>query len=195
MLEPSEAIDNPLVWPVYSLLKSNPKSWKLNELYLALQRQGITEQLDQDPGRQLFKINFLLMNALYQLRDLLGETQALMISVLDIRLLDAGVSTAASVDKWDALGAYYLDWQNFEASSEQVHDLLSSFWRGYRRCHGGLSVVAREQALALFELDSDASPPQIRQQWRRLALRWHPDRAGGDEEKFKALCEAWQSLR
>ncbi|MDF4599355.1 DnaJ domain-containing protein, partial [Vibrio parahaemolyticus] len=36
---------------------------------------------------------------------------------------------------------------------------------------------------------------EIRRQWRKLALRWHPDRENGDAERFRVLCEAWNVLR
>jgi len=197
----SNAVDNPLIWPVYGLLQQNPKSWKLNELYAELQRRGLMSQLAEDPQRQLFKMNFLLMNALYQLRELLDTTQQLMISVLDIRLLTLDAANRAepqTIADCDRLGEYYLNWKNFEVSGSEVDALLSSFWRTFRQQHGvgpDSGGMGRQQALALFGLDESAGPSRIRQQWRRLAFRWHPDRAGGDEEKFKALCNAWQSLR
>jgi len=199
MSDTSGAVDNPLIWPIYGLLQQSQKSWKVNELYAALQLQGLVGQLAQDPQRQLFKVNFLLMNALYQLRELIDATQRLVISALDIRLLTLELSVTAEpsavVSQRDALGDYYLNWKNFEASSEQVDELLTSFWRNLGRQCGDFSGMARQRALTLFELDAAATTAQIRQQWRRLAFRWHPDRPGGDEEKFKALCDAWQSLR
>jgi len=201
MQDTSNAVDNPLIWPIYGLLQRKPKSWKLNELYAELQQQGLMSQLADDPQRQLFKMNFLLMNALYQLRELLDATQRLMISVLDIRLLTlepASGAEPAAIVECDRLGEYYLNWQNFEVSGAEVDALLSSFWRAFRQQHGACpnsDGMTRQQALTLFGLDEAASTSQIRQQWRRLAFRWHPDRAGGDEEKFKALCNAWQSLR
>lgn len=196
MISAQDAVDNPLIWPIYGLLQQHQKSWKLNELYAELQQQGLMRQLAEDPQRQLFKMNFLLMNALYQLRGLLDSTQQLMVSVLDIRLLTREPDSAAeAITERDSLGEYYLDWGNFEASGEEVDALLGSFWREYRSLYGNPDGISRRQALALFDLDDAASASQIRQQWRRLAFRWHPDRPGGDEEKFKALCNAWQSLR
>lgn len=198
MIDAQRAVDNPLIWPIYGLLQQSQRSWKLNELYAALQQQGLMGQLAEDPQRQLFKMNFLLMNALYQLRELLDSTQRLMVSVLDIRLLTnepAGALDAGAITVRDALGEYYLNWNNFEVSGEEVDELLGSFWQQYRKQYGHVNGTTRQQALALFDLDGTASAAQIRQQWRRLAFRWHPDRPGGDEEKFKALCDAWQSLR
>lgn len=199
MPDTPSAVDNPLIWPIYALLQRGQKSWKLNELYAELQSQDIVGQLAQDPQRQLFKMNFLLMNALYQLRELLDTTQHLVISVLDIRLLNVDceqVDTAGTaMNKHNGLADYYLDWQNFEVSSEQVDELLNRFWRDFRKQYGAVNGMARQQALSLFELDDTATSSQIRQQWRRLAFRWHPDRPDGDGDKFKALCDAWQRLK
>ncbi|WP_413694333.1 J domain-containing protein [Psychromonas sp. KJ10-2] len=53
----------------------------------------------------------------------------------------------------------------------------------------------KANALQVFELDEQASSQQIRQQWRRLALQFHPDRPTGDKDKFRQACEAWQVLK
>jgi len=49
----------------------------------------------------------------------------------------------------------------------------------------------------LLELDRDASQEQIRKSYRRLALKYHPDRNPGDpkaEENFKKIAEAYGVL-
>jgi len=49
----------------------------------------------------------------------------------------------------------------------------------------------------LLEVDHDASEQQIRKAYRRLALRYHPDRNPGDktaEERFKQISEAYGVL-
>jgi len=39
-----------------------------------------------------------------------------------------------------------------------------------------------------------ADEQEIRQAYKKLALRYHPDRAGGDEERFKQVSEAYAAL-
>ena len=51
------------------------------------------------------------------------------------------------------------------------------------------------QALKVFELDETATDRDIRKQWRKLALKWHPDRDQGNAERFREVCEAWQTLK
>ena len=45
----------------------------------------------------------------------------------------------------------------------------------------------------ILEVDKNASLDAIKKQYKKLALKYHPDR-GGDPEKFKQLSEAYQTL-
>ncbi len=48
-----------------------------------------------------------------------------------------------------------------------------------------------------LELDATASPDQIKTNYRRLAMKWHPDRNAGStaaEERFKSISEAYAIL-
>src|SRR5690606_33018325 len=50
----------------------------------------------------------------------------------------------------------------------------------------------------ILGVDRDADQEAIKKAYRRLALRYHPDRNGGDkdsEEKFKEATEAYEVLR
>jgi DnaJ-domain-containing protein 1 len=49
----------------------------------------------------------------------------------------------------------------------------------------------------VLELDTSAQAEQIKQNYRRLAMQWHPDRNQGSkaaEEKFKLISEAYATL-
>ncbi|MDW2003791.1 DnaJ domain-containing protein, partial [Vibrio sp. 2304] len=83
------------------------------------------------------------------------------------------------------------------ANKDEVRRLLNEFWSRYQRFVGGASEhnIDKAKALKLFDLAGDASRTEIRRQWRKLALRWHPDRENGDAERFRVLCEAWNVLR
>ena len=56
------------------------------------------------------------------------------------------------------------------------------------------------RASELFDLDERASLQDVKQAYRKLARRWHPDRAGGGhrseaEERMKTLNEAYALLK
>lgn len=46
----------------------------------------------------------------------------------------------------------------------------------------------------LLEVSRNASPDDIKKAFRKLAHKYHPDKEGGDEKKFKEINEAYQIL-
>lgn len=50
-----------------------------------------------------------------------------------------------------------------------------------------------ENYYEILELDKSASQDEIKKAYRKLALKYHPDK-GGDQDKFKKLNEAYQTL-
>ncbi|EGR0268174.1 molecular chaperone DnaJ [Vibrio alginolyticus] len=195
-IEP-HAIENPLLWPMLEILRKQPSNWKVHTLASSLDEQGYISKLDDSPDKDLFKRNFLIMNALYQLQDTLYPDSWLQVEAMDIQLMSSMEALRHKIDIHDPLREYYLDWRNYEADEDEVRRLLNEFWTTYQKFIGGSSVasVDKTKALSLFELNTDATPAEIRKQWRKLALRWHPDRENGNAERFRVLCEAWNVLR
>jgi len=189
--------DNPLIWPVLSLLQSSNQSWKVHHLASALQAKGLMHNLDPLPEKDLFKRNFLLMNSLYELQDILMPKQWLQVKAMEIqifRIIPASADLQHSSDA--ALRDYYLDWHNYDASVNVVREMLESFWSSYQHYIGvNGQLMHKGNALKVFELDDTATNKDIRKQWRKLALKWHPDREQGNAERFREVCEAWQTLR
>lgn len=183
---------NPLIAPLLVLLQRADGSYKVHELMAALRQQGAIPVLADDEQLQLFRVNFLIMNALYQLQaELYEEGWWLVISTLDIRLEPLADTPEAShaFAVGDNLCSYYLDWQVFwQTDRAEVEALLNRFWRAYD------GEGHKAEALALFELNEGASQEAIRRRWRELALQHHPDR-GGDAETFIRIRWAWQCLR
>ncbi|MGO2168586.1 MAG: DNA-J related domain-containing protein [Pseudoalteromonas sp.] len=70
---------NPLIDEIFGLI-FNGQVWQVHSLATKLKSQGAISVLDSLPERDLFKRNFLMMNALYQL-------QQLQISGLHIKLI------------------------------------------------------------------------------------------------------------
>ena len=46
----------------------------------------------------------------------------------------------------------------------------------------------------ILGVNKDASPEQLKEAYRKLAHKHHPDKSGGDEKKFKEVNEAYQIL-
>lgn len=189
--------DNPLIWPLLSLLQKSVQGWKVHHLATELQSQGLMHDLDPIPEKDLFKRNFLLMNALFELQDMLLPGQWVQTQAMDIRILRILPGDIDLIQHQEAgLKSYYLDWANYDTSSNVVRDMLESFWTSYKSYIGiNGRVMHLTQALRVLELDVSASDREIRRQWRKLALKWHPDRQGGDAARFREVCEAWQTLR
>ncbi|WP_413702401.1 DNA-J related domain-containing protein [Psychromonas sp. KJ10-10] len=192
-----ESIDNPLIWPLLTLLKASPENNKIHHLASELQHQGLLPDLDIDADKALFKRNFLLMNALYQLQEMLLPEYWLQIQALDIQLsMQLPIDLQLELDTDISLRQYYLNWEHFETSAQEVESLLSQFWHKYGRALGNAGTeMDKSHAFQVFELDKNASQQVIRRQWRKLALKWHPDRDSGDAVKFRLVCEAWQILK
>ncbi|MBT1443741.1 J domain-containing protein [Shewanella sp. JM162201] len=189
--------DNPLIWPLLSVLQQSPQGWKVHHLASELQSRGLMHNLDPVPEKDLFKRNFLLMNALFELQDMLLPGQWLQAQAMDIRLLRIVPANVDLILHQEAgLKSYYLDWGNYDTSTNVVRDMLESFWNSYQSYIGiNGRVMHQTQALRVLELDISASDREIRRQWRKLALKWHPDRPEGDAARFREVCEAWQALR
>ncbi len=189
--------ENPLIWPLLTILQASPQSYKIHTLASELQLKGLLPDLDNDANKVLFKRNFLLMNALYQLQEMLLPEYWLQVQAMDIQLLTQQPADLALLLEQDAaLRSYYLDWDYFDTSSESIEAMFASFWDRYEFYLGKPEhMIDKTRALQIFELDRNASKQDIRRQWRKLALKWHPDRASGNAVKFRQVCGAWQKLR
>lgn len=132
--------------------------------------------------RQLFCRHFLLFHALYVLRDQWVELAEadVIISVLAIGRVTTERRTHA-LGRPDKLRDYYLNLENFFGTdAAEVRRLLNGFWSAFA---GG---DKRDDALSTLQLCDPVSKEQIRNAYRKLAMRHHPDR-GGDTEQFKTL--------
>ncbi|MBD1566869.1 DNA-J related domain-containing protein [Vibrio sp. SA48] len=190
-------MENPLLWPMLEVLRKQPSCWKVHTLAAHLSELGFMPVLDDSPEKDLFKRNFLIMNALYQLQETLYPEKWLQVEAMNIMLMPAQRAIHCEIDLDDPLREYYTQWHNYEANEGEVRRLLNEFWTRYRKAVGGTNDLNmnRMNALKLFKLPAEATQLEIRRTWRKLALKWHPDRDNGNAETFRVLCEAWNVLR
>jgi len=186
---------NPLIQIIFDcLLKTS--HWKIHTLANYLSLNNHLKKLDNDYNKDLFKKNFIIMNALFQLNDdLIDSGHMIIIETLEIRLAKVNEQQISKPN--NNLKEYYLDWQNFETNSEVIDDLLNSFWQRYSTAHitNTHSTEKISSALSYFQLPENATSTQISKRWKILALKYHPDKPSGDKTKFQQLQIHWQILR
>jgi len=180
---------NPLIEPVRELLVATARPLTEFGLIQALKARGLVEPDYSRSSLELFRVHFLVFNALYSLQPtLFREGWYLEISplALYLRPLTQGEEARAMVQGGDsALRDFYLDWDQYRAATrESVEDLLADFWRRMQSS-APLAPESRRQALAQLDLNDPVSPDAIKRQYRRLAMRHHPDRGGSEAELQK----------
>ncbi|AOT09972.1 DNA-J related domain-containing protein [Pseudoalteromonas luteoviolacea] len=189
---------NPLLDAIFEIL-STGTHYKVHELAAQLTSQKVFPNLDSDPHKELFKKNFLIMNALYQLQSELHEYgHHLCISNMDIYLKQAAVDTTNSnelhVKSSAALRCYYLDWSNYETTKEEVETLLTSFWQKYQRTTQSLTPEEHTQLQKKWQLPTHYSATELQKRWRQLAIKNHPDK-GGNAANFKQIKYEYEQLK
>ncbi|MFC3034485.1 DNA-J related domain-containing protein [Pseudoalteromonas fenneropenaei] len=183
---------NPLTEPLFELL-ANGICYKIHTLAAQLQQQGNWLTQHTDPTQDLFRKNFLLMNALYQLQNQLVEQQQfLSISSTHIQLIPM---TSNIVQVEDALRDYYLDWRHFDTDNDVITALLNNFWQSYHSYGSQLDEVAFQCLCDAWQLTAPITEMQIQKRWRQLALAHHPDREQGNAEQFQRYREQYLKLR
>ena len=184
---------NPLIDRIFDLILTQ-KVWQVHILAAELINCGAIKPLDKNPERDLFKRNFLIMNALYQLQEQL-HPKSLLISTLHIELIETDIESPATVKS--NLKDYYLDWGNYEASEEQINELLTSFWQKFKKVNSAPALTEDhfDALLAKWQLTNDFSLKELQKRWRQLALAHHPDKPTGCENAFKQIKVEYEQLK
>lgn len=153
-----------------------------------------------DHNLALFRVHFLVMNALYDIKNDLQDGFELYISPLAIFLkqngepvLSGGKQALQEQDdnqaNADTLSEYYLKWDNLtQADSAEIDKLLSGFWQRY------LAFDRKTEALKMLNLPLGANWPLVKKTYRSLANKHHPDK-GGSAQRFIEMREAYEILR
>lgn len=186
------------------LLEEQPEGYSEHQLFKLLQNPPhifFAKDALQD-SLVLFKSHFLLFHCLYLLRNrwLKDNSALLEISALSIKktpitiaaFKNTNTSSHVEIMQSDPLAQYYLDWAHFSnTTNEDVEEMLNSFWK---KVWLPQPEEELQQALSIMEIEAPLPLPQLKQQYRRLAQRFHPDK-GGDSTHFKKICQAFHQLR
>jgi len=184
-------MDEDLAQAVMEILQDHPEGLGEHRFMTLLGQRGLAPYagLDFHDPLALFQAHFLLFHLLHVLRDRFHaeKTAHLEIHTLAIRLGPYRPGRAGLAAD-DPLHRYYLDLEQLKAVDRTaVEAMLERFWKGLdgRR--------ARQKALAELDLSDPVGLDEIRERYRRLAARHHPDR-GGDPIRMQRLNAAWRVL-
>lgn len=221
MLDTRAPIHNPLLSLVKTIVCQSTASHSEYDILKKLTALGVFAQLHGDASSVLFQKHFLLMNALYQLRDTCIEQGigVIYISVLRIqyvprktqesttKLLNSiglpnntesycGVQVSLDVDDKgvnEKLRAYYLDMNNLASSAKDINTMLTDFWREFAKWQSQVSNDLLQKSFQELGIEPSASFAQVQKTYRTLVAKHHPDR-GGDAKKFIAVRHAYEAI-
>jgi hypothetical protein len=187
-IPPPEALDA-LEMRLEELLTANPAGISEHELLKTLRReQSLFAAFNPRELLSLFRGHYLLFHLLYRLRDrLLRERRGhLTIDPLRIVLNPASGaeftenSTTLAPDRLD-LADWYVDLRRLTTvTAAEVGEWLRQFRAACQ------AQNQRQAALATLELRDPVDAAAIKRQYRRLAMRHHPDR-GGDGQRLREI--------
>ena len=193
---PSPAALDDLEMQLEKLLVAHPPGISEHELLKILRReQPLFAAFDAREPLGLFRGHYLLFHVLYRLRHRLARERRgrLIIAPLRIALepptvAELGGKSAALALDWPDLADWYADLGRLTTvTAAEVSEWLRQF-------HTARRVGERRQAaLAVLELRDPVDAATIRRQYRRLAMRHHPDR-GGDGQRLREIHAALAAL-
>lgn len=176
----------------HRLLCDNPAGLSEHQLIELLREppHALLPSLRLDDSLGLFQSHFLLFHALYRLRERLWREEcgdlAISPQLIQLGRYRPGEATLCHSDP---LREYYLDLSQLEQTGEaELEVLLNGFWNHVQ------AADERLQALAVLELDEAEDFVAVKQQYRRLVMRHHPDR-GGEAQRMQALNDAFAVLQ
>jgi len=200
--------ENPVCLAITQILNDTDESISLYQLMKAIEDKGLDISGDDvtiSTELKLFRFNFVVMNALYQIQqDIKGTGFSLYISSLKILLYSdvppntglapAEIDESKRVD--ESMSKYYLDWNNYDSANQQsIDQLLNSFWSKYKKYNKyDSNQDQRSCALQILGVESSASWKDIQQTYRQKITQCHPDK-GGTCHQFIEIREAFQFLK
>ena len=187
-----ESISFSLQQAIFDLLLQSPNC-KLNHIFSHLKEQKLLISLDKDPEQNLFKQNFLVMNALFNLQtDAKTIGYAVVIDSINIQLICYQEKQLSDTNS--KLADYYLDFSNIAISNDEIKSLLDSFWY-YYTSQSILEQSDINDAFDVLGLPNNATLKQVKRAWYKIALASHPDKtASHNSDNYLAANSAYQAL-
>jgi len=157
--------------------------------HLSINKIAPFDQFNISQSKDLFSAHFLCMHSLYHLQNRYYEEKTFKLQITLTRITRTPYHQGESeIESHDAVKQYYLEMTHyFETSEEEVNNLLDSFWKKF------LAQDDKHAALEILELTPKANQDEIKQQYRRLAQKHHPDK-GGDINIFNKINAAKELL-
>ena len=200
---------NPLLSLVKAIVCDSTASHSEYDILKKLTARDVFSQLSGDASTVLFQKHFLLMNALYQLRDecIAQDSGVVYISVLKIQYVPRITQDFATPKPCDTLvslsiddkGAdeklrvYYLDMNNLATSATDIDTMLAEFWRKFSKWQNQVSNDLLSKSFQELDIAPSASFEHVQKTYRMLVAKHHPDR-GGDAKKFIAIRHAYDII-
>ncbi|MBQ4834120.1 DnaJ domain-containing protein [Pseudoalteromonas sp. MMG010] len=182
---------NPLLEVIFEIIITK-KVYKVHTLLSELEKKLTLPLLDPQPKQNLFKKNFLIMNALYQLQQQITPNY-LRVSAMHIELLnDANMPL---IHGNDSLRDYYLNWENYQASTADINELLASFWQKMNNQTLFTNSEHQQVIIHRWQLPAKFTIKELQKRWRKLAIQAHPDKSKGSDDKFKQLKQEYEQLK
>ncbi|MGM0412908.1 MAG: DNA-J related domain-containing protein [Pseudomonadota bacterium] len=170
--------------PLLDALLAIRPGWREYDLLAELDRRRVPPFEATDRSTLgLFRRHFVLRHLLYRLRDrlLASGDGDLDLDARGVRRCRHPGPEPGGLVAPEPLRAYYLDPEELATTgAADVDALLAAFWRRYD------AHARRDWALRELDLPADAAADTIRQRYRTLAMRHHPDR-GGEAERFARI--------
>tara|TARA_R110001592_G_scaffold49482_1_gene154253 strand:- start:6413 stop:7021 length:609 start_codon:yes stop_codon:yes gene_type:complete len=190
---------NPYLKPILSELKHFlglfPKTNE-HQIIKHLQKTNIPPFNDftLSHAKDLFSAHFLCMHALYHLKSQYSQEKTFNLQIQSVRVERILITESESAKNDysntsylgtnDPLEGYYLNPKHyFETQEQDINDMLKSFWHKY------LAQDEKQAALDVLNLPPEADAKMIKDQYKRLAQKHHPDK-GGCAEKFNKVRQA-----
>ena len=173
---------------INQILDDQPNGLSLYELirFLSTQPHALFDKQALTESVSLFQTNFVVMNALYRIKQA-HPLEDIEISSLKIIRQPKISSENNSIEIQDPLAEYYLNWDNFDTTEDDVQTLMNSFWEKL------LHIDFKEDDLKLLGAEGATTLAEIKACYRRKSQNHHPDK-GGDPEIFLEIKAAYDRL-